>query len=292
MSDEHWSTRPPTPPSDAGSPAATATAATSTPEQPDEAPEDPDKRRKRRVELAGAIIIGIAAILTAFATYQNSQVDGTVQNKSTEAIGLTLDANDAYNDANSFRAEERDWFFGYLTALGNEEEVTAEILERAMPQEMVDLTDEWFAKNEGRLDTDEPLDDPFEDDNDYDGLAELRSTVLLERGNQTYLDASCAVFDSQVAEQRGDDYGLSTVFLAIALVVGGIAALLNGKAAQIIVLVTATVSLVLGVGVLTLAGDEAQARADTAAEFFDEDLDGIALSADESLQYADDLCPE
>jgi hypothetical protein len=161
-----------------------------------------------------------------------------------------------------------------------------------MPQEMVDLTDEWFAKNEGRLDTDEPLDDPFEDDNDYDGLAELRSTVLLERGNQTYLDASCAVFDSQVAEQRGDDYGLSTVFLAIALVVGGIAALLNGKAAQIIVLVTATVSLLLGIGVLALAGDEAQAREDTAAEIFSVDDDGTPMSAEESLQYVDDVCSQ
>ncbi len=208
-----------------------------------------DKKRKQRVELAGAIIIGIAAVLTAWATYQGSQVDGIAQEKSASALGLTLDANDLYNDANSFRAEERDWFFGYVTALASDGQAfTADLLRRAMPDDVQALTAEWFERNAGRLDTEQPIDDPFSEGDSYETFELLPSVVYLNVGNASYFAAQCALFESQVAGVQGDNYGRSTVYLAIALVLGGIAALLSGKAAQTIVLVTASVSLVLGAG--------------------------------------------
>lgn len=253
-----------------------------------------DKKRKQRVELAGAIIIGIAAVLTAIATYLGSQVDGISQEKSASALGLTLDANDLYNDANSFRAEERDWFFGYVTALADGQAFTADLLRRAMPDQVQALTDEWFERNGERLDTEQRIDDPFESDA-YATVELLPSVVYLQEGNAFYFDAQCALFEAQVAGVRGDNYGLSTVYLAIALVLGGIAALLSGKAAQTIVLVTASVGLVLGAGVLVYAGDEAETRADTAEEVFPTDpFDeaGAPLSRTEALDLADELCPQ
>ncbi len=259
-------------------------------------PESPSDRRKRHVELAGAIIIGIAAVLTAVATYQGSQIDGTVQNKSTEAVGLTLQANDLYNDATAEQAEERDWFFGYLTAAANGENETADVLFRAMPAEVQQLTADWLELNEQRL-TDEsaPIDDPFFRDAEgspvVESFLELQSTELLSTGDAVDGLAVCALFDSGVAEIQGDNYGLSTVFLAIALVVGGIAALLKGKAAQIIVLTTSMASLVLGAGVLVLAADQDVARQEAATEFF-RGNDGVQLSDSDALVLADTNCPE
>lgn len=262
----------------------------------DRQPESRDDRRKRRVELAGAVIIGIAAVLTAIATYQGGQVDGTVQAKSTEYTGLTLQANDLYNEADAKQAEERDWFFAFLTAAANGEDVAVDVFFRAMPAEVQQLTDEWLTVNELRLDdVDEPIDDPFfvDEENEpvVESFHELRSTELYDNGTEIDLLASCALFDSGVAEIRGDDYGLSTVFLAIALVVGGIAALLKGRAAQTIVLVTALVSLVLGGGVLLLAGDKGEARQVAAVEFF-RAPDGAQLTDADALAFADEDCPQ
>lgn len=259
-------------------------------------PESPRDRRKRRIELTGAIIIGIAAVLTAVATYQGSRVRGEVQQKSTEAVGLTLQANDLYNDSTAEQAEERDWFFGYLTAAANGEEETADVLFRAMPAEVQVLTTDWLVLNDRRLDEpDVPIDDPFFVDADgfpaVDSFLELPSTLALFDGNALDELAGCALFESQVAETRGDNYALSTVFLAIALVVGGIAALLKGKAAQIIVLVTSIVALVLGAGVLILAGDQEEARQDAAVQFFRDD-NGDQRSQAEALAEADRTCSE
>lgn len=260
----------------------------------DQSPESPRDRRKRRVELAGAIIIGIAAVLTALATYQGSQVDGTVQAESTEAVGLTLWANDLYNDATAKQAEERDWFFAFLTAAANDEETALDIFSRAMPVEVQVLTDEWLTVNGEHLDDpDVGIDDPFfRDENSapvLESFGQLSSTLLLEQGDSINALANCALFDSQVAEIRGDYYGLSTVFLAIALVVGGIAALLKGQTAQIIVLVTSIASLVLGAGVLAVAGDEVAARQEAATEFYS-GPDGEQLSESAALAAADEEC--
>ena len=252
--------------------------------------EHADDTRKRTVELVGAIIIGIAAVLTAIAVYQGSGVDGTVQEMQTEAVGRTLYANDAYNDATAEEATERDWIFGYLTEMMNDQPA-ADILLAAMPIEVADLAAEWLGDNEAEFaDAEsESIGDPFS--SEYDAYSGLPSAQLLASGDAFAESAQCALFSAEVAGVRGDNYGLATVFLAVALVVGGIAALLRRKSAQIILLTTAVLGLVLGAGLLVLAADDAEARAETAVDFFVAD-DGTSLTADEAVAVADDTCPE
>ena len=256
----------------------------------DSARERADDKRKRRIELVGAIIIGIAAVLTAIAVYQGGGVDGTVQEMQTEAVGLTLYANDAYNDATAEEAAERDWIFSYLTELVNDQPA-ADILLAAMPVEVAALAAEWLGDNEAEFANaeSESIGDPFS--SEYDAYSGLPSAQLLERGDAFAEGAECAIFSAEVAGVRGDNYGLATVFLAVALVVGGIAALLRRKAAQIILVTTAVLGLVLGAGLLVLAADNEEARAETAIEFFVEE-DGTSLTADEAVAMADDRCPE
>lgn len=247
------------------------------------------ERRKRKVELFGAIIIGIAAVLTAIAAHGGGEVDGTVEEKHTESVGFEVAANDAYLKASAEQATERDWIIGYLTAVWNEEPA-ADVILSAMPAEVAQLADEWIEANQDLLgDPEAIIDDPFSDE--YESFGALRSAQLLEIGNDATAKADCAIFDARVAGAKGDGFGLATVFLAVALVAGGIAALLNRKAAQIIVLTTAVISLVLGASVLAFAGDEAEARAMTAEEFFSENDAGKATTPAEALAIADDTCP-
>lgn len=246
------------------------------------------ERRKRKVELLGAILIGFAAVLTAVAAYSAGEVDGAVEEKHTESVGLEVAANDAYLEATAEQAKERDWIIGYLSSEWNEEPA-ADLLLSAMPAEVAALAGEWINENQGLLgDPEAIIDDPFSED--YESYGSLRSAELLDQGNEAAEAAECAIFDARVAGAKGDAFSMATVILAVALVAGGIAALLHRKAAQVIVLATAVIALLLGAGILMVAGDEAEARAITAEDFFSEDDDGKATTPVEALAIADETC--
>lgn len=265
-----------------------------------EKPKDPHKVRKHRVELAGAIIIGIAAVLTAIATHQGSQVDGIVEEQNTLAIGLSQEANGVYNDVNAQRGIERDWFFSWLSTELNGDTFAADVLFDAMPGDVQLLSAEWLAANQNYFDDPSAhfIGDPFSDE--YESFEGLLSNQLAVFADDTFLEVQCALFETQVAGVQGDNYGLSTVALAIALVVGGIAALLRGKAAQMIVIVTAGLALVVGASFLVVANDETDATAKASAEFFLKD-DGTEIETDdlgdplnvtEALEIAAKRCEE
>lgn len=243
-----------------------------------------DKRRRDRIELFAAALIGIAAVLTAIATFQGGQIDGKVAEKQTEILGLSLAANDAYNDANAQQAIERDWIFGWITAFENGEPA-AEYLAEAMPPAVFDLADEW-------ANAPDDISDPFSEEaaQSYDSYGLLPSTGLLVLGDLRLEVAECATFTAQVFDRQGESYGLSTVFLAIALVVGGIAALLKRALAQYIVLGTAVVSLIVGAFILAFGADEDEARNDVAPEFYSSLFDE-EIPADEAIALADEVCP-
>lgn len=259
-----------------------------------------DKKRKRWVELAGAVIIGIAAVLTAIATFAASDADGTVEKKNTEGITSTLIANSFFNDANAQRLVERDWIFSFIAEAANASPA-ADVILYAMPDDVFVLADAWLTVNEIDFENpqDELIDDPFSAG--YPAADDLLSVQLQIQADFFDQHADCAFFAASVAGVQGDSYGLSTVFLAIALVVGGIAALLTSKAAQIIVLTVAVLSLALGAVELMTAGDLDNSRAAAAADFFvnadgskmiETDEDGLPLDIPAALLIADQACPE
>lgn len=257
-----------------------------------------EKKRKKRVELAGAIIIGVAAILTAIATFHGGDADGLVENRNTDAIAATLIANSFYNDANAQRLVERDWIFSFISEAANDTDA-ADVLLAAMPDDVFFLANDWRIANEAGFSNpqNELIDDPFS--GDYAAVDNLLSVLYQDLGDDWDHLAECAFFEASVAGVQGNSYGLSTVFLAIALVVGGIAALLTGRAAQIIVLTTALLSLVLGTVELATAGDIDNSRAVAAAEFFTNDDGtqliatdefGVPLDIPAALAIADQTC--
>ena len=258
-----------------------------------------ERKRKRRVELAGAVIIAIAAVLTALATHQTGDADGIVEQKNTEGIGLTLQANDTYNLSDAARLVERDLMFSWISARANGE-TAAGVLRAAMPASLHELATQWLDANDQAFAIPAPsvVDDPFSEV--FPAFAELDSEILLDVGEEQFLGAQCALFEAQEAAVRGDGVGLATVILAIALVVGGIAALLNGKAAQMIVITIAALSLVYGAGELLLATDSEEVRAKAVALFFvnedgteiEVDELGTPVNVGEALNIVNTACPE
>jgi hypothetical protein len=118
-----------------------------------------------------------------------------------------------------------------------------------MPKEILALATEWATATDGSLD---PFSDgilyPFSEEGSatYEAYRSLPSVQNLAEGDQLSRDATCSTFEAQVLSCQGARKGLSTIFLAIALVVGGVAALQRGRLAQNIVLATSVTALIAG----------------------------------------------
>ncbi len=230
-----------------------------------------EQSRRDRIELIAAILIGLAAVLTAIATYQSGALSGEVRDANTEALAQTSFANDAYNNADAQQAIERDWFFGWLIEYQNDRPAAA-YMENAMPPEVWALIEEWdTAVDDGIL-------NPFSPDaqETYASYRELESVELLETGLDYMVSAQCAILDGRIADNKGGWFDLAAVFLAITLVTGGIAALLKSRIAQHLVLGTAAFCLLIGAVLLVAGGDSESARDDVIAEVFEAPEEALA----------------
>lgn len=236
------------------------------------------------MELIAALLIGVAAILTAVATFQNGRIDGQIGEQQTIALSRLLEANDTFNLADAQQAIERDWIFGWFTETLNETPA-ADYLQGAMPDEVFALAEQW-------LNADDDIGDPFSPQAEevYSAYSGLLSVELLAIGDELDQEAECATFTAQVLDIQGNRLGLSTVFLAISLVVGGFAALLRSRLAQTIVLITALVSLVLGTVLLLTGTDQDDARRQVAPDFYSEVLEG-APTEEDAIAFANETCP-
>ena len=238
--------------------------------------------QRNRVELIASILIGSAAVLTAIATYQGGELDGQVRDLNTEALAETSFANDVYNDANALRAIERDWFFSWLVEDQNNQPAAGYII-NAMPPEVRNLIEEFFAAG------DDGILNPFspEAQEAYVSYLELPSVQYIMQGNTHRNNAQCAILEARIADNQGNWMGFANVFLAITLMTAGIAALLRSRIAQTVVLATAVLCLLMGVGLLLAGGDYAGSRAEMAALVFPEPDPNTGL---QGLELADALC--
>ena len=238
--------------------------------------------RRDRIELIAAVLIAIAAVLTAIATFHSEKLGGDILQAHTNALGQTSLSNEAYNKSSAQQAIERDWFFSWYSASENGEPA-AGFLRDAMPREVWALIEEWSAAE------DDGILNPFSPEaiENYASYANLPSVELLRQGDHLDQGSACSIFEGRVAEDRSDWYDLSVVFLAITLVTAGLAALLKGRVSQGMVLGTAVVSLVLGAGYLVGGAAEDSSRTKVAHEFFLSDQEGA--SPEEMMQVCADL---
>ena len=261
-------------------------------DEPEASPEpesaNDNAKHRKRMELIAAIVIGLAAVLTAIASYQGALLDGQVNRAFADSLATTIEANDAYNFGDAQRAIERDWFFSWIAETENGTPA-GEFLGLTMPEEILALATEWATATDGSVD---PLSDgildPFSEAGSvsYEAYGSLPSVRSLEVGDQLSIDATCSTFEAQVLSRQGARKGLSTIFLAIALVVGGVAALLHGRLAQNIVLATSVTALIAGAGILAVGADVDGARADLAPSYFEEDVNGNPIDPEDAVTEA------
>lgn len=202
--------------------------------------ETPAERAEDRLSLIAAILLGIAATLTAVSAYEAALLDGEVLEKYSEAnAALTASTFVLTTDLKSL-SEDQVIFREYASAnFENNTDLSEYIYDQMTPnlQEAVD----WW------IETDEAV-TPFEDGegNPYTGTDLTEGTDLVDQSDTISNEAAAA-------DKKGDKFELASVLLALTLFFAGIATLFARRRFTITLLTFGAVALVAGTGTLITA---------------------------------------
>jgi len=202
-----------------------------------EPPPEPEGHKRNRSEFFAAIILGIAAVLTAFAAYQSSLKDGEALTGYTDSIRTLNDANAFFSQGDVQSGKDNQLFVAYAEAVQTGNVDLADYLTTLMRPEMYDAVQWW-------LETEEAI-TPFDDleDNPYVIGSYIEAHQLEDEASATFDDAN-------EKGEEGDKFQLATIILAVCLFFGGIANIFKQRLAQRGLLVVAVGLLVAGSAVL------------------------------------------
>jgi hypothetical protein len=171
---------------------------------------DPDEAgRSSGLDVTIAIILGIAAILTAFAGYKAALADGDTLAGFQEGTAQYGDANQAYIEGYQQETSDLGLFKDYALAKQRGDKKGASfIYNNLMDGTLPAATDEWEASG-GEIPS--AFEAPAYKVKPYD-----RAEAARAEGDKQFEAAG-------VKDKEGDKYTLATVILAIALFFGGVA---------------------------------------------------------------------
>lgn len=168
-----------------------------------------------RLEIVVAILLGVAAIVTAWCSFQASQLDGIVQSSRAEGIREADAASQSYNSAISADVRDQTLFLEFAKAAQADDEETAlYILETLMSPELAAAVDWWSAQPD-----DSGFDSPFVEENPEWSNALYEEAVAFDASSQAYFDVA------ERADMDADDFEVLTVILALSLFFFGVAGL-------------------------------------------------------------------
>jgi hypothetical protein len=187
------------------------------------------------VEIGAAMLLGIAALLTALCAYQADKVSGEASGASTASSQALIDANLFFERGNSSLQFDEQVFLAYVNALNAHDDQAAKLIDDTV------MSDELRAgikdlKNHPDIFEDE--DNPYvvQDLQDADDKQDEAERLLARSGR---------------LDDRASQYQISAVLFGVTLFFGGIATLFKASANTLALLALAAVAL-LGGGIFAL----------------------------------------
>lgn len=190
------------------------------------------------LQIVAAVLLGIAATLTAVAVFNSSLRDGESLRSYTASTRALSDANYWWSQANDTFTADFALFIEFAKAANADDEELAVYLVTLMRPEMQDAV-EWWADH-----ADEAL-DPFD--------VEAGSPYVVDEveiAQSIEADGDRLFDEAAEANRRGDRFSLATVFFALALFFGGIATLFRRRGVSVGLLGCSAVALIIGSGVM------------------------------------------
>lgn len=198
-----------------------------------------------RIEIVAAILLGLAATLTAFAAYRASLTDDEVLKNYSEATEVSQEGYDLLSAGDQASSFEENLFLQYAVEVSGGNQDGALYLRETMGPELLAAVEAW------ENDPDDTIATPF--DGAYAELDELESTQLYAEGNASLDQADELRAAAEDADDKSDIYELSTVLLAVTLFLAGVAALVTAPKVSWSLVGLGTVMLIGGIVVLIQA---------------------------------------
>jgi hypothetical protein len=205
----------------------------------------PGDDRGHRVELYATILLGLATVAIAVATFRGTFYDDRVAENFHDALVEAGRSNDQFGLYDTTFAFEQGLFIEWLVATTEGNDDAAALIEGVMGPGLTDTVTEWFNGAGGDADS------PF----DYD-TSRLESTEFLTAAEDFADGAADFEAAAKDADRKGDLVGLAQVLFAVTLFSAGMAAILRTAAMQRVVLMIGMLVLVVG-GAILVAGETA-----------------------------------
>lgn len=194
-----------------------------------------EARHAQRLELAATVLLALAAVATAWATYQSTRWHGEQARAQSASIAARVESTRESNLANRQVVIDVSLFTQWIDAYARRREELAGFYRKRFRPEFVPAFDAWAA-TEPRTNPQAPL-SPF-------ALPEYRLAATA-RADALEARASAASNDVATYIQRADNYVLAVVLCAAALFFAGISTRLHAPRTR---------AAILGVGYVIFLG--------------------------------------
>ena len=202
---------------------------------------------KDRVEQIIAVMLGLAAIITAWTAFQSNQLGDKVQESFSEGIRSSDQASQEYNTAIATDNQDQAIFLEYAKALVSEDEVTATYIQESLMSPELAAAVEWWIEQPDDTGPDSPFveENPNWDDSSWATAADLDVEA------QQYFDSA------RQADADGDKFDLLEVIVTLSLFLFGIASLVRQQKIQVGLAAVGGVILVYSIIMTIALGDPA-----------------------------------
>jgi hypothetical protein len=202
---------------------------------------------KDRVEQVIAVMLGLAAIITAWTAFQSSQLGDKVQESFSEGIRSSDQASQEYNTAIATDNQDQAIFLEYAKALVAEDEVTATYIQESLMSPELAAAVQWWIEQPDDTGPDSPFveENPNWDDGSWTIAADLDVEA------QEYFDSA------RQADADGDEFDLLEVIVTLSLFLFGIASLVRQQKIQVGLAAVGGIILIYSIIMTITLGDPA-----------------------------------
>jgi hypothetical protein len=185
----------------------------------------------RRVELAGVLLIALTAVLTAWTAFESSKWGGVMSIEFSTANATRTESIRESNLANRQTVVDVSVFTSYVDAVASDDTELADFYAQRFPDRLAIAVEAWEAT--------EPLEDPDAPATPFD----MPEYVLeaADEADRLETEAAAASQRARDANQRSDNYTITTVFLATVILLAALSSKVDNPRLQMALLVVALV---------------------------------------------------
>jgi hypothetical protein len=185
-----------------------------------------DTRIDRRLELLATTLLALAAVATAWATYQSARWHGKQAKAQSASIAARVESSKAANVANRQVQVDVALFTQWVDAFGTDNRRLADFYEERFTDRFKPAFEAWLATK--------PLVTPGAPRSPFD----MRQYKLSAQKESERLEEVAATASREVGTdiQRADNYTLAVVLFAITLFFAGISTKLHHSASRVAIL--------------------------------------------------------